>query len=483
MTSKFLSQFSDLGPGFSSPATPRRTTSPQLVAWNQELADELGLSDLSEETRTEWFSGQSLPPQTKPVAAAYAGHQFAHFVSSLGDGRAILLGEVKSRSGQVLDIQLKGAGPTPYSRGGDGLAAVGPVIREFLVSEYMHALGVPTTRSLAACMTGDWVMRQAPHPGAVLTRVATSHVRVGSFEFHRNQENLPALKSLLGYCLNRHYPELIESKRPAFEFLKKVRSKLSDLVSHWMGLGFVHGVLNTDNTSVAGLTLDYGPCAFLDEYNPDKVFSSIDRQGRYRFSQQASILQWNLARLAECLLPFELGGKDTLEQSTLDEYSEVIKNFTQDADAKIQRRYLRKLGLDFNQSTSNEGSKILGLWLNLLHDHALDYTQAWTALKDLNAGGNNHHDFFPKDSENFKSFVSLWRPSAPNVDLLNENPVYIPRNHILEQAISSAEAGDFALFNKLRECFKQPTVRDQQFAELERAPTKDELVLHTFCGT
>lgn len=485
MPTKFHSKYADLGQRFGSPALPRVPSKPQILAWNEELAQELNFSDLSDEMRTAWFSGSSLPPDVRPVAAAYAGHQFGHFVPSLGDGRALLLGEVESNEKDLFDVQLKGSGPTAFSRAGDGLAALGPVLREYVVSEYMHAMGVSTTRSLAACLTGDLVYRQEAHPGAVLTRIATSHIRVGSFEYHLHREDLESLKALLRYCLGRHDPELLDAQRPAFEFLKKVSARLSDLVAHWMGLGFIHGVLNSDNTSVAGITIDYGPCAFLDEYNPDKVFSSIDRTGRYRFSRQSSILQWNLARLAECLLPMESGETQAERQVILDEYSDVLKAFASDSDAKIRKTYLRKLGIaEERQTDSGIGSdtaSLLDLWFGVLQEHTLDYTRSWNALKGLRSTG--HSAFFPQDSEKFSTFVSLWRQMGPSELLLSENPVYIPRNHVIEQMIQSAEAGDFSLFSSLRECLMRPRHFDERYEAFERPPLPDERVVSTFCGT
>ena len=482
----FFSHCAKLGSKFSEPAQPSAPPNPKIIAWNDALAAELGLSDLSLETRTDWFSGKTLPPQCQAVAAGYAGHPSGHFVPGLGDGRAILLGELPSRgSGEFFDVQLKGAGPTAFSRGGDGFAALGPVIREYLLSEYMNTMHVPTTRSLAACLSGATVYRQEAQPGAVLARVASSHIRVGSFEYHRYREDISSLKILLNYCIDRHYPALRESRRPAFDFFKQVSARLSELVSNWMALGFIHGVLNTDNTSVAGITIDYGPCAFLDEYNSEKVFSSIDRNGRYRYSLQAAILQWNLARLAECLLPIEFENSEKVDQRVVDEYGEQIQAFLPEAQLKTQKKISCKLGLDPDQGKiSLEDSKTLvDMWLSLLQKHSLDYTRSWKSLEAIHLGKSQGYNDFAYESEEFKSFFKLWQLSLPDPKLLAKNPFYIPRNHIAEKVIQLAKSGDYSLFQNFHECLSQPLSQNDKWKGFEQEPLPHERLTETFCGT
>jgi len=297
--------YADLPDRFYARLDPAGSPDPLLLAWNRPLAEQLGLGELEQhpERITQWFSGNERPPGADPIALAYAGHQFGNFVPQLGDGRALLLGELNNREeGARYDIQLKGSGQTPFSRSGDGRAALGPVIREYVVSEAMHRMGVPTTRALAAIRTGEWVRRETALPGGVLTRVAASHIRVGTFEYFAARRDTDALKQLLDYAIARHYPQAAQADSPALAFYRAVVERQATLVGQWMAIGFIHGVMNTDNMAISGETIDYGPCAFMDEFDFDKVFSSIDRNGRYAFAAQAGIAQWNLARLADTLL-------------------------------------------------------------------------------------------------------------------------------------------------------------------------------------
>ena len=301
---KFDHTYAALPDGFSAPVTPEPATAPRLVAWNAALAHELGLDHIADDDvhRARLFSGTESLPGSKPIAMAYAGHQFGHLVPQLGDGRAVLLGEIVTESGQRFDVQLKGSGRTPFSRRGDGKSWLGPVLREYILSEAMHRLGVPTTRALAAVEPGETVLREAPLPGAVFTRVASSHLRVGTFQFFAVRDDVASRKILADYAIGRHYPEASDEAEPYAELFSRVVERQAQLIAHWMSVGFIHGVMNTDNTSISGETIDYGPAAFMDEFRFDKVFSSIDSYGRYAYGNQASIAQWNLARLADTLL-------------------------------------------------------------------------------------------------------------------------------------------------------------------------------------
>ncbi|MBP6626091.1 MAG: YdiU family protein, partial [Arenimonas sp.] len=359
---------------------PTPVAAPAWLAFNVPLARELGLDALEGDAGAlQAFAGNAVPAQAQPLAMAYAGHQFGHFVPQLGDGRAILLGEVIDRAGQRRDLQLKGAGPTPFSRNGDGRAAIGPVLREFLVSEAMHALGVPTTRALAAVATGQPVFRDGPVPGAVLVRVAASHVRVGTFQYFAARQDTASVRALAHFAIERHYPQLAEVAQPHLALLQAVAARQASLVAQWMQVGFIHGVMNTDNAAISGETIDYGPCAFLDEYHPDKAFSSIDRNGRYAFGNQAKMARWNLARLAETLLPVI----DPDPATALALASEVIDAFPQ----QFQREWLpgmcAKLGLGAVQAGDEA---LVQRFLDALQASAADYTLAFAALADASVG-------------------------------------------------------------------------------------------------
>ena len=367
----FDNTYARLPEHFFARVEPEIAPGPKLLAWNTELAEELGLSGLagSEERLARIFSGNELPEGAEPIALAYAGHQFGHFVPQLGDGRAVLLGEVIKRSnGQRFDLQLKGSGQTPFSRRGDGKSSLGPVIREYLLSEAMYRMGVPTTRALAAVQTGESVYRDTILPGGVLTRVASSHLRIGTFEYFAARQDLDALRTLADYAIERHYPEVKETSHPLVAFFGKVVEAQAALVAHWMDIGFIHGVMNTDNTAISGETIDYGPCAFMDEFDINKVFSSIDQDGRYAYGQQASIGQWNLVRLAECLLL--LGDDQQLFEAEFARYHDLFEHH-------YLQRMRRKLGL-----TSEEPGdrSLINEWQQHLQDHALDYTLSFRRL-------------------------------------------------------------------------------------------------------
>ena len=471
-----------------TPVDPTPVSAPRLVALNEPLAQQLGVAaQLQSSQAAAMLAGNVLPPGAKPIAMAYAGHQFAHFVPQLGDGRAILLGELVDVNGQRLDVQLKGAGPTPFSRGGDGRAAIGPVLREFLISEAMHALGVPTTRSLAAVATGDTVWREGPLPGAVLVRVAASHLRVGTFQFAAARNDIESLRALTSYAIARHYPELATAQRPALALLRAVGGRQAALVARWLHVGFIHGVMNTDNSTISGETIDYGPCAFLDEYDPGKVFSSIDRRGRYAFANQPTIAHWNLARLAECLLPLI----DDDDDAALELAHAVIDEFP----LQFQQHWLdgmrAKLGLD----ASEDGDEALANeLLAAMHAAGADYTVVFRALAavagDAHASGNRRADL--PSSADFDAWLARWRERCTRdpqsaaqrqASMRATNPAVIPRNHQVEHALASAADGDLAPFHALLAAVRRPFEEDETTRLYMQPPLMDQRVERTFCGT
>ncbi len=465
--------YAQLPDRFHAVAPPQAARAPKLLAWNAVLASELGLEWLGPQQAetAQIFSGGPLPEEFAPIALAYAGHQFGHFVPQLGDGRAVLIGEVTSSSGQRFDIQLKGSGRTPFSRGGDGRSWLGPVIREYLLSEAMHRLGVPTTRALAAVATGEEVYRDEPLPGGVFTRVASSHLRIGTFQFFAARKDTEALQTLTDYAIDRHYPEARDAPIPAAAFLTAVVARQARLVAHWMSIGFIHGVMNTDNTSIAGETLDYGPCAFMDEFHFDKVFSSIDQHGRYAYGNQPGIAQWNLARLAECLLM--ICDDQPAFEAALAEFPD-----------RFQAHWLKLMGkkLGIADAASEDIALIHG-WLEHLQNNHLDFTLSFRELADqLSTDGEAR----------FGEFESVWRqrvlgqgvePEVIAGAMNRVNPLYIPRNHRVEQAIASAVEGDFSMFEEMHAVLESPYVEQREFAHYAKAPQPSERVMQTFCGT
>jgi len=462
---------------FHARVLPATVPAPKLLAWNEPLAAELGLAELGEdeERLARLFGGNELPPGAEPIALAYAGHQFGQFVPQLGDGRAVLLGERPDASGRRRDIQLKGSGRTPFSRMGDGKSSLGPVIREYLLSEAMHALGVPTTRALAAVATGERVFREEALPGGVFTRVAASHIRVGTFEYFAARDDAAAVRTLADYAMNRHYPEACEADDPLIAFYRGVVEAQARLVAHWMALGFIHGVMNTDNTAISGETLDYGPCAFMDEFHYDKVFSSIDHYGRYAYGQQAPIAQWNLARLADCLLL--AGGDKTAYEQELARYPRLFED-------QWLARMARKLGLTVAEPDDAEpASDLIGDWLAHLQRHGLDYTLSFRRLADR-AGAT--------DEPVYGEFELRWRERLARqpedvgeirARMDAENPLYIPRNHQVERAIQAAIAGDLSVFHELRGVLSRPFDEQPGRAAWAEPPAPEERVTRTFCGT
>ncbi len=473
---------------FYARVRPTPVARPTRLAINEELAETLGLDreELVSEEGLATLAGNHVPEGADPIALAYAGHQFGHFVPQLGDGRAILLGEVIGRDGRRRDVQLKGSGPTPFSRAGDGRAALGPVLREYLVSEAMFALGVPTTRALAAVSTGEPVYRETPLKGAVLTRVAASHLRVGTFAYFAARNDREALVELVDHALARHAPDAPRQEGPALSLLESVMQAQIALVARWLSLGFVHGVMNTDNTSISGETLDYGPCAFLDAYDPQRTFSSIDRGGRYAFANQPRIALWNLARLAEALLPL-MGDDDERAIAIL---TERLETFPARFEASYCAELRRKLGL----STEREGDMDLARdLLNRMAAAKVDYTLCFRRLIDVAAGGEDKQvgDLFP-DPEVFSEWARAFRARLAEEPLSVEermalmrrsNPVFIPRNHRVEEMISAATEGDLGPFERLCRVLGRPYEDQPEAADLQEPPGKEQWCYRTFCGT
>ncbi len=472
---------------FHTAEQPAVPPAPRLLVWNEALATELALdSDALRPVAHELFSGKTLPDDARPISMAYAGHQYAHFVPALGDGRAILLGERRDRAGQLRDIQLKGSGRTRWSRSGDGRAAVGPMLREYLISEAMHALGIPTTRSLAVVATGEQVFREDVLPGAVLTRVAASHVRVGTFEYFAARGNTPAVQTLLRYCIARHYPGLNDSPAQALDFLQAVARRQASLMADWMSVGFIHGVMNTDNMVISGESIDFGPCAFLDAYDPRTVFSSIDRRGRYSFGNQPAIAQWNLARLAETLLP--LIESDTHRAAEL--ATALIEPFIAQFDEQFLIRMRRKLGLGNGEAGD---APLTAALLQLMQSAAAGFTLTFRSLGDAlePAGEPALREHLP-DAAALDAWLATWRarlerdpqPLAQRrAAMMRANPAYIPRNHRVEAALTAATDDDLEPALTLLRVLQAPYDEHPDLMEYRQPPRPEERVLQTFCGT
>jgi uncharacterized protein YdiU (UPF0061 family) len=475
----FEHTYAALPPAFHTDVQPAAVPAPSLLVWNDALARELGLDAAAiGPLAQEIFSGRQLPEDARPIAQAYAGHQFAHFVPALGDGRALLLGELRDRHGALRDVQLKGSGRTPWSRAGDGLAAVGPMLREYMVSEAMHALGIPTTRSLAVVATGAQVRREMPLPGAILTRVAASHVRVGTFEYFAARGDAESTRTLLDYCIARHYPELRGVNEAPLEFLRAVAARQAQLVALWCGVGFIHGVMNTDNMTISGETIDYGPCAFMDTYDPATVFSSIDHRGRYAFGNQSAIAQWNLARLAECLLPLMPGEtEDKVARATA-----VINGFPNQFDAAFLQQMRRKLGLTRPQADDAELVREL---LQAMRMARADFTLTFRHLADAIDGGTVPALDGPW-LDRWRTRLALEPIAAAErrAAMRAVNPAFIPRNHRVEAALEAASSqSDMAPFNALLALVQKPFDDYPGFEAWMLPPEDHERVLATFCGT
>lgn len=486
----FDNTYSHLPERFYARLAPTPVAAPRLIRLNEPLARELGLdpTELTSPEGVAFLAGNRLPPGAETLAQAYAGHQFGTFVPQLGDGRAILLGEIVDRSGRRRDIQLKGSGPTPFSRRGDGRAALGPVLREYLVSEAMAALDVPTTRALAAVATGEPVWREVPLPGAVLTRVASSHIRIGTFQYFAARGDVDAVRQLADYAIARHDPDIREASNSYRAFFDHVVARQANLVARWLLIGFIHGVMNTDNTSISGETIDYGPCAFMDAYHPATVFSSIDENGRYAYGNQPAIAQWNLARLAETLLP--LLGDD--EKEALSQAEAGLASFAPIFNEAYIEGLRRKLGL---LSKREDDQPLAQDLLARMADAGADFTLTFRLLCDAvvdDSADDPLRALFSRPQV-FDEWAARWRRRlAHEPDDAEErrqmmrhvNPAYIPRNHLVEEAIAAAvSAGDFAPFERLLAVLVVPFEEQPQAKRYAKPPRPEEIVRQTFCGT
>jgi uncharacterized protein YdiU (UPF0061 family) len=486
----FQNTYAALPDGFFARVAPTPVTAPRLIKLNRPLAVRLGLDpDLLESPEgAEILAGKRLPDGAEPIAMAYAGHQFGYFVPQLGDGRAILLGEVIDIDGIRRDIQLKGSGPTPFSRRGDGRAALGPVLREYIVSEAMAALGIPTTRSLAVTVTGEHVMRETALPGAVLTRVASSHIRVGTFQYFAARGDTEGVKRLADHAIARHYPQAAEAERPYHTLLEGVITRQAELVARWLQVGFIHGVMNTDNTSISGETIDYGPCAFMDHYDPAAVFSSIDEQGRYAYANQPRIALWNLTRLAECLLPLFSDDKD----KAIEQAQSVLAEFPAKFTAAYQSGLRQKIGL----FTARDGDEALVQdLLDAMAKNKADFTLTFRGLSAAAEDAARDQDARTHfaDPIAYDEWVARWRqrtgeePQTPaeRAGVMRAvNPAFIPRNHRIEAVIQAAVArDDYAPFEELIAVLAKPYEEQPAFADYANPPEPHQRVLQTFCGT
>ena len=480
---KLSNSYIGLPEEFYQQIDPTPVKNPSLLIFNEELANSLNI-ELNEDDKLNFFSGNKIPKDSIPVALNYSGHQFGNFVHQLGDGRAILLGEVRNKN-ESYDIQLKGSGQTKFSRQGDGRSALGPVLREYILSEAMYHLGIPTTRSLAAVATGEHVVRDSFEPGGILTRVAKSHLRVGTFEYFASRQQWEDLKLLADFAIQRHFPKIRETDNHYLELLKKVASNQSILIANWMSVGFIHGVMNTDNFTISGETIDYGPCAFLDEYHPGKVFSSIDQSGRYAYGNQPSISSWNLASLAGCLIAFI--DKDSDKANEL--ATEVLENYSIDTNQRILDLMCKKIGLDGSKKNNQE---ILRNLLKLMMDNESDFTITFRSLSDilLNNSDNFLAQFHQKNEvsgwiNNWKSALNLENKNVGEIisNLNNTNPMYIPRNHQVQKAIEESYLGNLKVLEEMLEVLKNPFQENVSLSHYSEAPSEQQRVTQTFCGT
>jgi len=471
------SNYTQISDKLFSELEPDIVTNPSTVIVNNELAKKLGLNlnGISEKDLSNLFSGNTLPHGSKPFAQAYAGHQFGQF-TILGDGRAHIVGEQVTPEGEIFDIQYKGSGRTPYSRGGDGKAALGPMLREYLISEAMYHLGIPTTRSLAVVETGERVYREIPLKGSILTRVASSHIRIGTFQFLAAHKDYEGMQALLDFSIKRHFHNLKFSKNVTVEFIQAVMQKQIKLIVDWMRVGFIHGVMNTDNSTISGETIDYGPCAFMDSYDAKTVFSSIDTQGRYSFANQPSIIHWNLVRLAESLLPLiDKNEKKSIEiaQNTLNEFSALFKN-------EWLQMMRKKIGID---DRSEEDEELISTLVNWMQNKSSDFTNTFCNLMNYNHA--NDEVFGDND---FAAWKKNWQERVNNKEYLktmaNTNPVLIPRNYLVEDALNEAETkSNLNKFNDLNKAISSPYQVEKVNIKYLITPSKTNIPYKTFCGT
>jgi serine/tyrosine/threonine adenylyltransferase len=488
---RFDNSYARLPARFHARVEATKVASPRLVKLNRPLAELLGadVERLASPEGAQILAGNVVPEGAEPIALAYAGHQFGSFVPQLGDGRALLLGEIVGTDGKRRDVQLKGSGRTPFSRGGDGRAALGPVLREYIVSEAMAAMGIPTTRALAVVTTGEPVYRDEALPGAILVRVAASHIRVGTFQFFAARHDEESLAALTAHALARHYPDATGTGNDALALLERVIDAHAELVARWLGVGFVHGVMNTDNTAISGETLDYGPCAFLDAYDPKRTFSSIDHGGRYAFAHQPRIALWNMARLAEALLPLVPGEPEEGVRLA----TERLDRFEGRFEAAYARIMRAKLGL--LTGDERDPSLIEGLLAELAAHH-VDYTLFFRRLVHAASGPSQGAELlalFDGDTAPFQAWLEVWRrrlatedasPEARAATMSHASPAFIPRNHRVEQAIEAAvERDDFGPFETLVEVLARPWDEQPEHADLAEPPGPEQRDYRTFCGT
>jgi uncharacterized protein YdiU (UPF0061 family) len=471
MNIPFDNSYGALPARFFTRQTAVPVRAPRLIRYNTDLATELGIPEADSDTLAQVFAGNDVPAGADPLAQVYAGHQFGGFSPQLGDGRALLLGEVVDRRGTRRDIQLKGSGPTPYSRMGDGRAWLGPVLREYVVSEAMHALGIPTTRALAAVATGEPVYRETGGmPGAVLTRVASSHIRVGTFQYFAARRDMEGLRALYDFTVARHDPQVQD---PA-DLLDRVIRRQARLVAQWMSVGFIHGVMNTDNTAISGETIDYGPCAFMDIYHPQTVYSSIDAQGRYAYDNQARVIVWNMAQFATALVPLMPD-----QDAAIEDFTARVHAMSDLIESERQRLFAGKIGI---AEADAEDAALVDDLLELMIEGRADFTNTFRGLID----GSARKKF--TDPEPFDAWAERWRARLereddPEAVMSAANPSVIPRNHRVEHMIDSAVAGDFAPFERLIAVLSNPFTDDPQASDLRRPPAPAEIVRATFCGT
>ena len=476
-------------PGFYASNKPEACSSPTLIYFNESLANQLNIN-LERDQLTDLLSGNNLPENTRSIAQAYAGHQFGQFNPQLGDGRALILGELVDINGHKHDLCLKGSGRTQFSRGGDGKAALGPMLREVLIAEAMHALGIPTTRSLAVVSTGDYVFREGPLPGAVLTRTASSHIRIGTFQFFAARGMDDEVKQLADYSIKRHYPEIqgIDSHTEKYlAFLRKVCERQAKTIAQWMSVGFIHGVMNTDNMLISGETIDYGPCAFLDAYNPNAVFSSIDHGGRYAYKNQPAIAQWNLTRFAECLIPLISSDAET----AIEQAKSVLSEFEENYQKELLMLFSKKIGISSNNKNAPD---LIQSWLYMLEAQKIDFTNAFRGLSSAAEGSSTELDKLFDDFSELDLWLKQWRSALNDENktekeiadqLKQTNPWIIPRNHLVEAALEEAEEEKkYDKFELLLPLLEKPF--DEQTGNetlTQPASAAFNQSFKTFCGT
>ncbi len=487
MPFSFDNSYARLPDAFFKRVAPTPVANPRMIQVNHNLAAELGFdaAKLDSLEGLAILAGNQQADGSDPLAMAYSGHQFGGFSPQLGDGRAILLGEVVGKDGVRRDIQLKGSGPTPFSRRGDGRSALGPVLREYIVSEAMAALGVPTTRALAAVASGDPVAREGLTPGGIFTRVAQSHIRIGTFQWFAARQDDDNLKILADYVIERHYPDVKKADNPYLGLLNSVIQRQAELIAHWMQLGFIHGVMNTDNMTVSGETIDYGPCAFMDVYHPEKKFSSIDHQGRYSYGNQAPIGLWNLSRFAETLLPLI----DDDQDKAIAAAQTALEAFPELHGQALQARFTAKIGLEFRDS--DDDWILVQRLLTAMAEGEVDFTLVFRHLSNALESDNDETitSQFRKPSA-ITLWLRDWRTRLEDVDhteaiatMRRANPIFIPRNHRIEQVIQAGNQGDYEPFHRLNKVLQHPFDEQPDFAEYESAPAPEEVVCATFCGT